>query len=272
LLLGTAVVRLRDGAVGALALAGIGPNLVTWTGLVLAAAAGACFAVGAGHAPPWEPARGAVSSWWPIIGGLVLLVSAWMDMLDGALARAAKTQSGFGALLDSTLDRFADLFVYLGCAVYFALAGNVTYVVLCMLATGSAFLVSYVKARAENLVSACGGGYWQRGERLLLFVGAALAGHVPAGLWLLAVGPLFTVAYRIRLGRAQLSGAQGPGSADGSGGARGLAVWRYPRGSLGYDLCTAIMIAFLLVAPWVRPVFTGGADPLRSLIQSGGTS
>jgi CDP-diacylglycerol--glycerol-3-phosphate 3-phosphatidyltransferase len=264
LLLGTAVVGLRDAVAGGLAARGVGPDALTWSGLVLAGAAAACFFLGAGDAGPWAASAGgtAAGSWWPVAGGAALLLTATLDMLDGALARAGGRASDFGALLDSTLDRVGELLVYLGCAAHFALAGNATYAALGLLAVGGSFLVSYTKARAENVGVPCAVGFWQRGERLVLFVVAAVAGHVPAGLWMLAVGPWFTVSRRLRAARAVLSG-----QADERGeGLRRLAIWRWPRGSLGHDLCTVIVAAYLLAAPWLSPVFTAGADPLRSLV------
>ncbi|MHC4416483.1 MAG: CDP-alcohol phosphatidyltransferase family protein [Planctomycetota bacterium] len=264
LILGTAVGRARDAVAGALVAAGVSPNVLSWVGFVMACGAAVCFGAGAGHALPWEGARAAVASWWPIIGAVFLAASGSVDMLDGALARRGRLQSDFGALLDSTLDRLSDLVIFLGCAIHFALAGNVTLVVLSILAIGSGFLVSYVKARAENLVDRCSVGYWQRGERLVIFVVAALVGHVPAGLWLLAVGPMFTVARRVRHGYVLLSGT---GGRDPDGWGQRLAIWHSPRGSLGYDLCTALLVGFVLVAPWIHPVFTGSADPLRTIVE-----
>ena len=102
----------------------------------------------------------------------MLLLSAVLDMLDGALARAGQRQSDFGAVLDSTLDRVAELAVYVGCAAHFALRGNATFAALSLVAFGASFLVSYTKARIENFGVPCRVGYWQRGERLVLFAAA----------------------------------------------------------------------------------------------------
>ncbi|MHC4079699.1 MAG: CDP-alcohol phosphatidyltransferase family protein [Planctomycetota bacterium] len=258
LLLGTAVVRFCDAAARGLAAIGVGPNAVTWTGLAVAGAAAVCFLFGAGHVAPWEAGGTAAWSWWPVMGAVLLLLSAALDMLDGALARAGDCQSDYGALLDSSLDRVAETLVYLGCAAHFALAGNATFAALSLLAVGGSFLVSYTKARAENFGVRGSVGYWQRGERLVLFVVAAAAGHVPAALWLLAVGPWFTVVRRLRSARAALQG-----------GTNGPAVRRWPRGSLGYDLGTAVLVAYLIAAPWLHPVFTAAADPLRSVAPGG---
>jgi CDP-diacylglycerol--glycerol-3-phosphate 3-phosphatidyltransferase len=262
LLLGAAVVRFRDAVAGRLAAAGVGPNAVTWMGLAVTGTAAACFFFGAGHAAPWEAAGTQAWSWWPVTGAGLLLLAATLDMLDGAVARAGGAQSDYGALLDSTLDRVGEMLVYLGCAAHFALAGNATFSALSVLAVGASILVSYTKARAENFGVRGSVGYWQRGERLVLFVIAALAGHVPAALWLLALGPWLTVARRLRFGRVTLTG-------DAGGGPGEPATRRWPRGSLGYDLCTVILVAYMIAAPWLHPVFTAAADPLRSLMPGG---
>jgi phosphatidylglycerophosphate synthase len=167
-------------------------------------------------------------------------------------------------VLDSVVDRLSDCVIYLGCAVYFAGAGNVTLVGLSALAMASAFLVSYVKARAENVIDRCGVGYWQRAERIGVFLLAAYVGHVPAALWLLSIGPLFTVAARVRHAGASLAG-----SAPSTAAAGGLAIWRSPRGSIGYDVVMASHLAFVIVAPFVHAVFAGDTDPLGVLL--GGT-
>jgi CDP-diacylglycerol--glycerol-3-phosphate 3-phosphatidyltransferase len=264
LLLGTAVVSFREAVAAGLAAWGVSPHAVTWTAFAVSAAAAVCFLLGAGHAGPWVADGPVGSSWWPMAGAALLLASAGLDMLDGALARARHVQSDFGAVLDSTLDRVSELLVYGGCAAFFALHGNATYVALSMLAFGSSALVSYVKARVENFGVSCRVGYWQRGERMVLFVVAAAAGHVPAALWMFAIGPWFTVVRRVRHGRALLVGSGGDGT-DASGPEM---TRRYPRGSLGYDLSIAILVAFLIVAPWVHPLFSAAADPLRALAGS----
>ena len=47
-----------------------------------------------------------------LLGAVMLFLSGFLDMLDGALARSSKKVSVFGGFLDSVLDRYTDL---LGC-------------------------------------------------------------------------------------------------------------------------------------------------------------
>ena len=59
-------------------------------------------------------AAGAIATGNLLVGGILVLFSGAFDMLDGALARAKKHCTRFGALLDSTIDRFSEAIVLLG--------------------------------------------------------------------------------------------------------------------------------------------------------------
>src|SRR3546814_11361249 len=45
---------------------------------------------------------------WLLVGGIAVLFFSALDLLDGALARSTGTDSRFGALFDSTLDRLSE--------------------------------------------------------------------------------------------------------------------------------------------------------------------
>ena len=120
-------------------------------------------------------------------------------MLDGALARATGRTSSFGAFLDSTLDRWGEAIVYAGVATGSAAAGAPLAGLLATLAMGSAFMVSYARARAESLGYHGEVGIAPRPERVvILAVGlaaAALGGGPAGGPWLtLALGLLFALS------------------------------------------------------------------------------
>jgi phosphatidylinositol phosphate synthase len=138
-----------------LARAGASPDLFNWLGVGFGALAGAFFA------------RGALSlaGWCVVLGGLA-------DILDGRIARARHIASARGAFMDSTLDRFAETFAFVGVAVYFA--GRPLAVGATALALGASLLVSYTRARGEALGVSCTGGTMQRAERLVLLALAAL--------------------------------------------------------------------------------------------------
>jgi CDP-diacylglycerol---glycerol-3-phosphate 3-phosphatidyltransferase len=126
------------------------------------------------------------------------------DLLDGALARVKGTTGGWGAFLDSTLDRVADASIFGGLVIWFELGGHnkvLSAVALFCLVAGA--LVSYAKARAEGLGLRCDVGLAERSERLLIaLVATGLSGLgvpyvLPAGLWLLAAASAFTFGQRV---------------------------------------------------------------------------
>ena len=50
-----------------------------------------------------------------LIGGAIfILLSGFLDVVDGAVARYHDRTSPFGAFLDSTMDRFADAIIFIG--------------------------------------------------------------------------------------------------------------------------------------------------------------
>jgi phosphatidylglycerophosphate synthase len=145
-------------------------NIITVLGLVPAVLGGVAFA------------RGQVR-----LGGLFLLISGVVDMLDGAVARVSGGESRFGALLDSTIDRYAEIAVYLGLAILYR--GSIETLTGVILALCGSLMVSYVKARAEGLGLSCNVGMLQRPERLvILMVGAFIGpGYLKWAIYLIAV-------------------------------------------------------------------------------------
>lgn len=159
-----------------LARTGIPPNVITWSALVFNLWAGILFAAG----------RFAAAGGMMILAGLC-------DLLDGRVARLQNRVSLFGGFLDSIFDRYADLMLFLGLLVYYVHVGRFTYAVLAGAAMAGAVMVSYAKARAESLVPDTTVGFWDRPERLVLMIIAALANRMPVALWILAIGPNITV-------------------------------------------------------------------------------
>lgn len=121
--------------------------------------------------------------------GLLFLVASAFDMLDGAVARARRAATPFGAFLDSTVDRYSELLVFLGLLVYYQRASSespLTTVLLFLAATG-AILTSYVRARAEALGFSGRGGMLERPERVLILGVSLMTGWTIIGLWILAI-------------------------------------------------------------------------------------
>lgn len=106
-----------------------------------------------------------------LIGGLLIALSGFVDMLDGAVARNNYQTTKFGGILDSTADRFADAFIIIG-IIY---GGYVNWI-FGILALHASLTVSYVRARAESEGIECNVGIAERAERLvIIMIGAFLS-------------------------------------------------------------------------------------------------
>src|ERR1700683_5382821 len=135
--------------VSGLAATGVTPNMFTFLGLAVNTWAAALFAFG--HF------RQAVA---------VLFLAGFLDMADGQVARRVGRVTQFGAFLDSTLDRYSDLALYMGLVVHYTLVGRPFYMALAAVAMASSFMVSYARARAESLIPLCKVGFMERPEQI----------------------------------------------------------------------------------------------------------
>jgi phosphatidylglycerophosphate synthase len=168
-------------AVGrALARAHIAPNWVTAAGLVVTIGAGVLAGMG--------------SFVWAAV---VYTAGALCDALDGTLARVSGRSSRFGGFLDSTLDRFEEVILFLGLTVYYARVGNVWAPPLILAAVTSSLMVSYTRARAEGLGVACTEGLFTRAVRVTITVIGLLLNQVLIMLIVLVVASLFTALQRM---------------------------------------------------------------------------
>ncbi len=131
-------------------------------------------------------------------GGALLLLASAFDMLDGAVARATGAVSTFGGFLDSTLDRYSEVVVYLGLLLYFLDRPEArTGAILTFLATIGALLISYARARAEAAGFTAAVGLVARPERVLILAICLLVGHPLIAVWALAITTHLTALTRI---------------------------------------------------------------------------
>ena len=86
-----------------------------------------------------------------LAGGLVIFIGGVFDMFDGTLARATGKASNLGAFMDSVFDRWGEAIVYVGIIAACAFAGFREGAILAAMAMGSAFMVSYTRAKSEGL-------------------------------------------------------------------------------------------------------------------------
>lgn len=131
-------------------------------------------------------------------GGVVLFCAGFFDMLDGAVARATKQSSVFGAFIDSTLDRYSESLTLLALVFYYSInPGHTTELILIFFILVGSLMVSYVRARAESLNIECKGGMLQRPERVLLLIFGLVTGWLLPILWIQAVFTNISAVQRI---------------------------------------------------------------------------
>lgn len=165
---------------------GITPNFITSTGFVLNLVATAMIIfAGMGSVFP----NTALVGW----GGAVILFAGLFDMLDGRLARLGHMESAFGALLDSTLDRYSELFTLFGIFIFFFSCGDIYSGTVTFLALVGSIMVSYVRARAEGVGIECKVGLMQRPERVVLTALGAILCGILNNMWPLII-PMIIIA------------------------------------------------------------------------------
>jgi CDP-diacylglycerol--glycerol-3-phosphate 3-phosphatidyltransferase len=143
--------------VRALVAADVSANVVTCGALV--AAAGGGVALAAGHDG---------------VGAVFLVVASLGDAVDGLVARRGHGESAAGALLDASVDRYAEFFALGGLAIRFRESGLLLSLVL--LALMGSFMVSYGSAKAEALRVPVPSGAMRRAERATcLCIGVTLS-------------------------------------------------------------------------------------------------
>jgi archaetidylinositol phosphate synthase len=169
---------LRPWVRGAVAV-GATPNTVSIVAFVFAVAAAVAFYV----ATPLAYA----------VGAFFVVANGWLDLLDGALARALGTDTEAGDMLDHVLDRYADVVIVAG------LAAGISRFDLGLAAVTGVLLTSYLGTQAQAVgLDRVYGGVLGRADRLALvgITGGVAAFDPPLVFgftvvaWLLA---LFTV-------------------------------------------------------------------------------
>jgi CDP-diacylglycerol---glycerol-3-phosphate 3-phosphatidyltransferase len=178
--IGTGGKWMLERIVAGIAATGINPNLLTFLGLVVNFGAAINFAVGNFRT-----------------GAAIIFFAGFLDMLDGQVARRQNRVTAFGAFYDSTLDRYADMALYMGLLVYYSVNGRTQYVVLAAVATAGSVMVSYARARAESLIPLCKVGFMERPERLVLLIIGGTFNRMGPVLWVIAVISTITVVHRI---------------------------------------------------------------------------
>lgn len=171
---------------------GVSPNLLTVLGTLCCVASGVLFAGG-----------------WIRAAGWTLGLTAFFDVIDGAVARRSGRATVFGAFFDSTLDRVADAALFGGLAWFFAASpryGSGWMVAVALAGLSAVQITSYTRAKADALgVDLKGIGMLERPERITLlaapqaFFGLMLDGWILRGVVVLLAGAaVLTVVQRVR--------------------------------------------------------------------------
>jgi phosphatidylglycerophosphate synthase len=106
-----------------------------------------------------------------IIALVFLVLSIFLDALDGHLARATRTASVYGAYLDTIIDRYVEFIIYL--SFFFITLPKIIlapgiWIALCIFGS---LMTTYVKAAfTEKTKKDFSGGLLERAERMLIII------------------------------------------------------------------------------------------------------
>ena len=128
-----------------------------------------------------------------IIGGVLLLVSGFFDMIDGQVARVTGKTSKKGSYLDSMFDKIAETAIFLG-----ILVGGYAEPYLVLLAITLSLLVSYARAKSDALnIKLQGVGIGERAERLLVIAIIGIIGYMEPAVLIVVVIAGITLIQRM---------------------------------------------------------------------------
>jgi len=178
--IGDTLGRVLDAIVRGFAASGVNPNFLTFIGFGINVLAAYLFAYGYFH---WA--------------GATIILAGIFDMADGRVARLAGRVTPFGGFYDSVMDRYSDLSLLIGLLIYYGRINRFFYVSLVAVAMIGSVMVSYSRARAENVIPSCKVGFLERPERVVLIIIGALFDRMAPVIWLIAVLSNVTVIHRI---------------------------------------------------------------------------
>ena len=128
-----------------------------------------------------------------IIGGVLLLVSGFFDMVDGQVARVTGKTSKVGSYLDSMFDKIAETAIFLG-----ILVGGYAEPYLVLLAITLSLLVSYARAKSDSLnIKLQGIGIGERAERLLVIAIIGIIGYMEPAVIIVVIIAGITLIQRM---------------------------------------------------------------------------
>ncbi len=158
---------------------GLSPNFWTTIGLVFAIASALVYGIGIEYGL--------------IIGGVLLLISGFFDMVDGQVARVTGKTSQKGSYLDSMFDKIAEVAIFLG-----ILIGGYAEPYIVFLAITLSLLVSYARAKSDAInIKLQGIGIGERAERLLVIAIIGIIGYMEPAVIIVVIIAGITLVQRM---------------------------------------------------------------------------
>ena len=158
---------------------GLSPNFWTVVGLIIALASAVVYGMG--------------MEFGLIIGGVLLLVSGFFDMVDGQVARVTGKTSKKGEYLDSMFDKISEVAIFLG-----ILVGGYAEPYLVLLAITLSLLVSYARAKSDLInIKLQGIGIGERAERLLVIAIIGIIGFMDYAVIIVIIIAAITLIQRM---------------------------------------------------------------------------
>ena len=128
-----------------------------------------------------------------IIGGTILLISGFFDIVAGQVARFAKKITKKGGFMDSIFDKIAEVAIFFG-----ILIGNYADPYLVIIAITLSLLVSYMRAKADSMnIKLQGVGIGERAERLLVIAIIGMIGFMDAAVVIVIIIAAITLGQRL---------------------------------------------------------------------------
>src|SRR6266545_6233803 len=133
-----------------------------------------------------------------IWGAWILMLGAFLDGIDGELARVSIAKSSFGGFLDSICDHCGDFAIYLGLLIPAIRSHALVEILLIFVAMFASVFGSHVRSRAGMVaIDTKTVGIFTRFERIFLLFICILLGKVTIALWGLAIFNSFSALQRV---------------------------------------------------------------------------
>lgn len=129
---------------------------------------------------------------------VAMTITVPLDALDGSLARKLGKEDGnFGAFLDSTLDRLAEIILFAGFIFHYVRQDDVDMLAVSYIAITGAIMVSYARAKAESLHYTAKVGVLSRVERYVLIIVFLFLNLPSIAIIIMAIGTYVTLFQRL---------------------------------------------------------------------------